>query len=334
MKTIIYYVLFAIAFVVVFRDPNGQANPNDRRYLQATSGDIVKPYNQFAIEKAAPLLNSFSPRLLVFNGENFVFYNLKHNSTIYHEAHDFNNRPVMIIPLLAHALKTQFPGRFAKGQPPFQLLFTESDSLRTDCVNDDSIDCETDKWPPILVFGSLMKDAARTFPTAKLMPVPPFCECLYKFILKGDHHCQWAEKADVNTPFRDLKPTIIWRGSDYAFLFQYAKFRFKDSVDVFGSDVTNLTKEDVAVRIFQNWNEIGPRWRGTALTLQAEIERKQSNERPIWLDTKFAGPMPGMDAKTLAHFQKIGVHVEADKMDTKAMAEYRYQIDYGGGTFF
>jgi hypothetical protein len=331
MRTIVYYALFALAFVVVFRDPNGDANEGiGRRYLQATS-ETVKPYTQIGIEKAAPMLNAFSPRLLVFNGENFVFYNLKHNSTIYHEVHDFNDRPVMIIPMLVHALKTKFPGRFAKGQLPFQLLWTDSDSLRTDCVNDDT-HCETDQWPPILMFGSLMKDAAQTFPSAKIMPVPPFMECMYRSMIRGDKSCKWAEKSEEKIPFKDLKPTVIWRGSDYAFLFNYKKFRFKDTVEVFGTDVANLTKEDVAVRIFQNWNDLGPRWRGTALTLQAEIENKNKAD-PIWLDTKFAGPMPGMEQKTLEHFQKIGVHVASDKMDTKAMSDYRYQIDYGGGKY-
>ena len=332
MRTILYYVLFAISFVALFRDPYGDTQGSGRRYLQANGGTkeaIVKDYNQVKIEQVAPLLNSFVPRLLVFNGDSFTIYNLKHNSTIYHDVHDFNNRPVMIIPMIVHSLYTNFPERFQKGQPPFQLLFTEADSLRTDCVND-NVHCPTKDWAPILVFGSLMKDAAQTFPTAKLMPVPPFVECLYKYKIQGEA-CEWATKADnSHLPVKDLKPTIVWRGSDYAFLFQYAKFRFKDIQDVVGDDVRNLTKQDVAVRIFQNWNEMRPRWRGTALTLQAEIEHKHKDE-PIWLDSKFAGDMPGLTEETLEHFNKIGVHVKTSEMRPELMSKYRYQIDYGGG---
>jgi hypothetical protein len=334
MRTIVYYLLLAISFLVVFRGPEIDSVGIERRYLQvdgANDEPDVKEYNQVKIERAAPKLNSFVPRLLVFNGDHFMVYNLKHNATLYHDVLDFNNRPVMIVPMLVHALSTHFPQRFARGMPPFQMLFTESDSLRTDCVNDRVTSCSTQDWPPILVFGSLMKDAAQTFPSAKLMPVPPFVECLYKYRIRGEKDCEWAVKTqESNVPMRQLKPTVIWRGSDYAFLFQYAKFRFKDISDVVGADVQNLTKQDVAVRIFQNWNEIGPRWRAIALTLQAEIEQKNLNE-PIWLDSKFSGVMPGLSQETLDHFSKIGVHVHAVEMSPELMSKYRYQIDYGGG---
>lgn len=333
MRTIFYYLLLAISFLIVFRDPDIDSVNIERRYLQVNGGDEdppVKEYNQVKIEQAAPKLNSFVPRLLVFTGERFMVYNLKHNTTLYHDVLDFNNRPVMIVPMLVHALRTHFPQRFAHGMPPFQLLFTESDSLRTDCVND-QVSCSTQDWPPILVFGSLMKDAAQTFPSAKLMPVPPFVECLYKYRIRGDTDCEWADKSqESNVPMKDLKPTVIWRGSDFAFLFQYEKFRFKDIADVIGDDVQNLTKQDVAVRIFQNWNEIGPRWRAIALTLQAEIEQKNMNE-PVWLDSKFAGGMPGLSQETLDHFTKIGVHVKTAGMSPDQMSKYRYQIDFGGG---
>lgn len=333
MRTIFHYLLLAIVFVVVFRGPDLDSIARERRYLQVDGGNAepeVREYNQVKIEQAAPKLNSFVPRLLVFNGENFMVYNLKHNNTLYHEVLDFNDRPVMIVPMLVHALNTYFPQRFAKGMPPFQLLFTESDSLRTDCVNE-RVSCPTHNWPPILVFGSLMKDAAQTFPTAKLMPVPPFVECMYKYKIRGETDCEWAAKSqETNVSMTDLKPTVIWRGSDYAFLFQYDKFRFKDISDVVGVDVRNLTKQDVAVRIFQNWNEIGPRWRAIALTLQAEIEQKHMDE-PIWIDSKFAGGMPGLSKETLDHFTKIGVHIKSAGMSLEQMSRYRYQIDFGGG---
>lgn len=332
MKPIVYCILAVVAFVVVLRDPSTtveqEAALRKRRIL--LQDRPVQPYMHWEIEQVAPYLHSFAPRLLVFDGNVFSVYNLKSNATTYHDVHDFGNRPVMIVPLLVHALKTKFPNRFEQGQAPFQLLFTDADSLRTDCVNP-GVECYTNKWPPILVFGSLMKDAAQTFPSAQVMPVPPFCECLYKYLIRGEQDCDWGNTpvGMVSKPVPQLKPNIIWRGSDYAFLFQYEKFRFKDSWDVLGKDVSNLTREDVAVKVFQNWNDIGPRWRGVALSLQAEIERPKDNV--VWLDSKFAGDMPGMSEKTLQHFQEIGVHVKAESMDPVEMATHRYQIDYGGG---
>ena len=323
-------LIWAIVTLVLLRNSDFTGIDLQERFLQGqetATGSKIRPYNQSNIELAVPNLNGFAPRLLVFTGERFVVYNLKHNRTHYHDAHDFHDRPVTIVPILVHALLHNFPSRFAKGMPHFQLLFTDSDSLYSECVNNKYF-CATHDWAPIFVFGSIMKDAAATFPSAQLMPVPPFVECIYKYKISGKRTCDWINTSQQsNVSIGQLKPTIIWRGSDFAFLFQYQMFRFQDLSNILGDDVANLTKQDVALRLFSNWNEIGPRWRAVALSLQTEL----GEHYPIWLDSKFTGSIRGLSKEALEHMTTIGVHVNSAHLNAEELSKYRYQIDLGGG---
>jgi hypothetical protein len=365
------------------------------RYLQLEeSSSPPSRYDQSHLERTVPKLHSFAPRLLVFHDNIFEVYTMKHNSTFYHDKHDFNYRSVTIVPLLVHTLRTHLPHRFAANMPPFQMLFTDSDSLRTQCVNPQEwAACDTYNWAPVLAFGSLVKDAATTFPTVQIMPTPPFMECLYSFIIlqHTTQECQRHEPLSggggiyqPNDPssssssfdsidIMDLEPTIVWRGSDYAFLFEYEKFRFWDIDKVLANDDENedwmnCTKYDLAVRLFQHWNDIGPRWRSIALSLQAELEQEQliqqqqqqqqqqdqiqhddSNQTTtttttspnhptnptlpaVWINSRFTGSIPFLSEDKIQHLHSLGVHVQESEMTLDRMAmTYRYHLDLGGG---
>jgi hypothetical protein len=140
---------------------------------------ISKPYGFRELEMTAHHLEQFRARLLVFNGTNFVVYNLEpRNQSGWHPWHQCNQCQ-KIIPLLAHALTEIYPKRFQKGQPVFQLFFTDADYFSSKCVNPGLCNTISD-FAPVLLFGSAPKNSSE-LPTVKGFPHVYYTNCLYDF---------------------------------------------------------------------------------------------------------------------------------------------------------
>jgi hypothetical protein len=140
---------------------------------------LRKPYGFRELEMTAHHLEQFRARMLVFNGTNFVVYNLEpRNQSGWHPWHQCNQCQ-KIIPLLVHALTELYPNRFQKGQPVFQLFFTDADYFSSKCVNPGICSTISDS-APVLLFGSAPKNSSE-LPTVKGFPHFYYANCLYDF---------------------------------------------------------------------------------------------------------------------------------------------------------
>jgi hypothetical protein len=284
----------------------------------------VARYSQNEIEATAPHLEVFHPRLLVWSEEeDFQVYNLDHQDSHFQDK-SACGRCAKIVPLLVHALKSQFPDRFQQGQPVFQLLWSDADSFQSVCVNKDA-GCQTETFAPMPFFGSVPKDPS-VLPTIKAFPNWFYINCLYdwKFGVGQPSDC-WNEEIDEHINWDELIPQVIWRGSDFTFLPTSHAFippkLMMDFVDEFGDE--KKTPKAILMRLFHRWDELSPRWKAVALSAQAELNNQ------TWLDAKYVGAMRD-DIHNA--FLSLGVPVEADRyMNAFDMSRYKYQFDLGGG---
>jgi len=285
--------------------------------------DKPRQYSQTEIANTAPMMRSSHPRLLVFNGTMFEVYNLNHKDSHYSASH-YCGRCAQLIPLLVHALKELNPPRFEPEQPVFQLLFSAGDTISSTCVNRGT--CNFDAFAPLLLFGSAPTDPA-VFPTAKGFPNWFYLSCLYDYKIQGVNHCKWAEPVERTMSWEELIPTVIWRGRDFTFLPLYKQFapfqKFKKSGALSNTLNNVTTRERATKKLMDHWDELSPRWRGVALTAQAEVDNK------TWIDAKFTGSV-GVEVHN--KFLERGVQVStSERMDPTEMSHYKYQIDLGGG---
>jgi Glycosyl transferase family 90 len=282
--------------------------------------DNPRPYTRTQIANLAAKIETFHPRLLVFNGTSFEVYNLDHNNTQYMNNY-YCGRCGKMIPLLVNALIELNTPRFGPGQPVFQLLFSDGDSINSDCVNPGY--CNVDGFGPMPLFGSAPKDPT-VLPNVKGFPHWFYLACLYEYKLHRADHCKWVEPVDRTKEWDELVDEIIWRGTDFPFLAHYKEFK-KFRGEEFPIDLTNVTgKDDTTMELMEHWHDLSPRWRAVALSVLAATEFE------TWIDAKFTG---SLGALTQQHkFLERGVRVSTtEKMTPAEMSQYKYQLDLGGG---
>jgi hypothetical protein len=294
------------------------------RNLQVSIADDVKPYSQDDIMKTIPYFQQFPARLLVFDGEKFQVFGVDHIGNEYFATMKITYRYIDSIPMLVHALVTNFPDRFKPGMPPFELLFSDADSPHTKCS---TMKCPADKFAPVIVFGSTPKDDS-VYPTFRSFPNPIFMHCLYQYKIYGHEACDWPQKVKKDIPWENLIDTIVWRGMDWPFLYYHdKKFRFEGATDIqarlaspeWKSGGTAVILKELSEKMSKN---LTPRWRGAILSALA------AGDSTPWIDTKFTG---GMNTGIHASLGKLGIVISGDRIEPEDMSYYKYQIDYGGG---
>ena len=287
-----------------------------RRGLVLKQG-IIKNYGQSEIDSFYYNMKRVEPMLLVFDGQTFKAYTFGPKMTF---------RYVKIIPLMVHALETNLPERFQPGQPIFQMIFSVSDLLATECVN--KFGCPIQRFfPPIVSFSAVSRDET-ILPTARSFPNPVFMGCMYDWKMNDREGCLWPE-VDKSIQWDDLDNQIVWRGSDHRFLQSYEKYKSMDNwlEEVFTRDaLANMTKMDVVNKLFDRYDELSPRWKAAAMTLKTNVQDPTSHH---WINAMFTG---NSKYELRTRFAERGIDVSEDKgMDSKVMSRYKYQIDLGGG---
>jgi hypothetical protein len=284
--------------------------------------EVIRPYDQGDIHSLRYNMKDVNPMLLIFDGHKFKVFTLGHEH--------IDNRHVKLVPLLVHALETNHPERFKPGQPVFQLVFTASDFLLTECANEFT-DCPVNKFlPPIISFSSVYRDKS-IFPTAKSFPNPDFSGCMFDWKVTNSSGCQWPE-VDHSYQWDDLENQIVWRGSDHPFFLpsfdEYGKMDVRWLEQMFTREaLANMTERDVESRLFHHYSDLSPRWKAVALSLKSTISETGSHR---WINVMFTGEA---EKELHTRFAERGMHVSDDQlMSPLSMSRYKYQIDLAGGT--
>lgn len=281
----------------------------------------IRQYNQAGIERTVPFLDGYNhPRLLVFDGESFGVYNINHKDGKYASDTTFG-RGGFLVPLMVRALYQQFPDRFKKGQPVWQMLFLDSDSVGSTCVNPGR--CDGQDFVPIPVFGSVPKS---TKLPVKAFPNYFYVKCLFEYKINHVQRCHWQESDEIRQalPYDQLQPQLVWRGSDFGFLPEYDRFRTMHSPRI---NESAETPESTLAQVMGQWDELPPRWRAVSKCAEARVHHDGA---PHWINARFSGN--GITEHHHQLEQKLGVELtQEDRMDPEEMATFKYQLAIGGG---
>lgn len=239
-------------------------------------------------------------------------------------------RALRAISLLVEAFKSNFPDRFKVGQPPFQVMFTDGDSIDLGVCSNDPQHCSTNlnRLPPLLAHGSVHVNYP-DFSFIKAFPNWFYGDCLYNWKVKGQEgDCTiWWKREGVPaapTDWDDLIPTIVWRGSDHPFLahMKLTRFPLRAGDWVLREVTENTTRGELVQLLRDNYELMRPRWKGVIKSILAD------NSDSKWINVRFHG---GGSEKDHEVFKEHGVVVRDQGMTSAELAKYRYQIDFGGG---
>ena len=323
---------------------DGSSSPSNNNIRQYSLADIDRTQKRF-VQGLGGNMNS----LLVYDGLNdeFKIYHMKtedntaSSTTIATSTAQNDEKDPAY--LLIDALKTKFPERFQQGQPTFQLLFSTSAHPQTDCVAEANIDdCAAESFAPILQFGSVPKEA-HLLPTAKAMPFPSFASCIIDWKFGRDsssssdcplHHMHLdpAGKPYSDTSrWHDLKPQVIWRGSDTAFLPEY-KLNLYSGTDLpvqqaitEASTSSKLDEDTLAATLLDKFAILTPRLRALALSIFAKRGAKTNGSMP-WIDAKL-----NADEHLDESMSEWGDSFLSNvRISQHEMAQYKYLLDLGG----
>lgn len=308
-----------------------QSATSDSPHLRRLSTELspIASYDYRDIEKSAALFEGYYARILMFDGKNFFVYNLRDKKVnILGSPH--GGRALRAISLLVEGLTTNFPERFAEGQLPFQVMYSDGDAINLgDCTSHPS-KCDLKHLPPLLAHGSV-PNIASNFPFIKAYPNWFYGDCIYDWKVKGKQGpCKsWPQREGVpveSAIWDELIPTLIWRGSDHAFLPHMETYKHangeRGNFPMLKTVTSQTTRDELAKELSSHYNGMTPRWRAVIKTIQADTEQNK------WIDVRFYGK--GGDAYHEV-FNQHGVIVRDQGMDTAALSKYRYQIDLGGG---
>jgi hypothetical protein len=227
------------------------------------------------------------------------------------------------------ALESKIPERFFSGQPMFQMVFSVSDIISTECANAPQLCPIHSFYPPILSFSSTYLDR-RVLPTTIAFPSPYFIRCMYSWKLSGNANCVSIVN-DEQISFEDLESVVIWRGSDSIGNIPFSEVDselgsswLNDILTVDGGAISNI---DLISILEKHANQLTVRWKAILLSLKSRLNGDQP-----WLDVRFVED--GNNLKVQDNFAARGMSVSAHDMDNNSMSRYKYYIDLGGSKCF
>jgi Glycosyl transferase family 90 len=333
--------LALLSLIVLFSEDkeDNDLYPSARIMTTHAKDNVANVYNSDNIIMTVPyLLNSF-PQLLVWDGQSFNSYNIVMGESQPQKVLSFRN--VRDIPLLVHAMTTNFPERFIRGSPPLELLWSGHDALMGRCINENH-DCPSKDFAPILMFGTVPKNKT-LIPTVQQFPNPYYTTCLYNYVIFGQTECAW-QNVNMDLEFKDLIPQVFWRGSDFSnYIAEYQNpGRNKNGTTIefllTPNIIENMTQEEIMQHLVKNLKDLTPRWIGVtqsllALTSKRDQSSSYSSITTIdipWVDIRFANN--GVFNHDLHHsLQQREILVTDDYIIPYNMSQYRYQIDIAGG---
>jgi len=145
-----------------------------------------------------------------------------------------------------------------------------------------------------------------------------------------------------------IQPQVVWRGTDFGYLqsLQPRPSLIKPYMNSYVDPTKNYkTRRAEAVHsLTQQFDKLLPRWKGVALTADAELQVEEEEEEDDTNDTStilpwanmklssyiFAGKSPTIGSVRYEAFQSVGI-ATGEYMNLQELAKYKYHIDLGGG---
>lgn len=289
-------------------------------------------YTWLEIVQTAEDALQFPLRLLAFDGEQFRVYSLNNENLNLKRMEC--PRCLRAVALIVGALQSRFSERFSPGKPPFQILFSDTDITRLECMQSTELKmCKNKKYAPILAFGSGFKDHAIA-PNIKVYPNDRYTICLTDWLnpdKNPGNYCWERELQQISTQsFGDLVPHLVWRGAENhpGGVSDYGKLRKIEHL----LPNNKLSKAESADFLLSHWDELRFRLRAVVLSLKAETLAENRTDQHIpWIDARFVYSDRSQAPKQLQE-QGLGF-VLADKyMDLNEMSQAKYQLDLGGAS--
>jgi len=332
-------------------------NGEDSEHMQwdTTQLDQLKPYTLFDIMREAENWET-AFAIILYNPQRDKFIGL-YSEELKWKSSCKKLRGVM--PIFVNMLRRAFPDRFQGSKShEFAVAIASGDSPGVKF----SRLPHTDGVAPVLQFGSVFRDS-NLYPN--MIGMPMFGEHLNCFAL-------WSRTKRVCESFRPMKkkgqndgtlifghefglkwdhliPQVMWRGTDHTYLPNLLNPASSRPVDDYIGDYIQQQissraykqgRKRVVMRtlMFRHYKKLLPRWKGVALTAQAEMEVDDgiSQTKLPWANIKFSryldtgGIMPTIGSKKYKQFEEIGIAV-GKELTKPELAKYKYHIDIGGG---
>jgi len=227
-------------------------------------------------------------------------------------------------------LRKTFPERFTP----------QNDELVIAMSGGDYPHVKLDKLPhldgvaPVLMFGSAFRDP-NVYKNMITMPMPHILHlyCMEHYATYGTVCSQMSNSengADSRAKhFRKwdkLKPTVIWRGTDFGFLHSLQgrpSMIHPRATDFIKLQPNKKNRRQAAVRkLRKQYDSLLPRWQAIVLSEEAvvEVNRFHLTKRPE----------PTVGNPTYSVWEEVGI-ATGDGMSLDELSLYRYHIDLGGG---
>lgn len=262
---------------------------------------------------------------------------------------------------LSWLLRKLFPERFTPDQPELALAVGSGDypHVRLSKLP------YTSGVAPVFEFGSAFRDTSM-YPNMIPMPMPErrhllcyeewvnmgtVCKKLRAAEKGGNGEMVFGEESGLE--FDDLIPQVMWRGSDFAYLPSLTRPR---PVKPYAYKVVEGEQDTEAsgIQALRNsYDKLLPRWKGVTITAESEQEAKQAKGEDTlpWANIKFSKQakkktanstdkwyLQGETVHQLRGGSEDGLHPYTDTEFTTGgftslheLANYKYQIDLGGG---
>lgn len=279
------------------------------------------------------------------------------------------NRIRIISPIIARALRLNFPHRFPS-KHEFAVVLSTGDmpQLKSHCLGSQSCGGSA-----VLQFGSVYRDE-------KISPMPiismpmhivPHLPCfdswqwnffvnqtkrVCKYLLPHPKTQEGARTSkdesllihglyiDEDTAWEHLIPQIVWRGTDFHFMDKSRRPNFTKEIapKIASMKGDNATRGAIEA-LSKFGDELTPRWRGVLLTSQAELESRFTTQQKganavdsmsmPWINIKFSLNRAISDKMkpNLLAFQSVGISSIGEFISMQEHAAYKYHIDLGGG---
>ena len=145
---------------------------------------------------------------------------------------------------------------------------------------------------------------------------------------------------DQSLAWEDLKPQLIWRGTDFNYLGKVYRSGMYDYMSRWADGVARRAGaiEDPAERraaatraMRRDYGGLLPRWKGVVLSAEARREAEESGEEGAepWADVRFV-PL-GRRGGIYRGLAALGISAVGERMSTEGLGKYRYHVDIGGG---